>query len=70
MSELLTPWLNNSCTGSVPDQDIREGNITPDSRGPAAGSDCVKQLPELEPPEAEETETFRFVSDRMQLCTL
>ena len=29
----------------------------------------MKQLPELEPPEAEESETFRFVNGRLRLCT-
>lgn len=30
--------------------------------GTSPRPDCVKQLPELEPPEAEESETFRFVN--------
>lgn len=54
--------LSVSRTGAVSDQGTREGSISSQMGGTAVGSDRMKQLPELEPPEVEESETFRFVN--------
>lgn len=47
------------CTGTVKDQDSRKGNHTCAAHIGRCLNEIV-QLPELTPPEADETETFKF----------